>query len=137
MSWIKPVGTKVVKYGPHARLIFKHAAGPVTDAAKKTFAAQSNRRTALKHADTVNGGAILKVMDQGAIHWVVFSGGKAVACYPPSDKPFDTLLLHVNLAKKMTPDQYRNRQTAASKRQKAIDTAKTFSSQVRRRRDGF
>lgn len=137
MSWIRPVGTKVVKYGPQARLLWKHAAVPVTAAAQKTFAAQTNRRTALKHADTVNEGAILMVMDEGAIHWVVFSGGKPVTSYPPSMKPLDELIADANLSKKMTPDQFRARQVAASKRQKAIETAKTFGSQVRRRRSKF
>jgi hypothetical protein len=137
MSWIKPVGTKLVKYGPQARLVWKHAAVPVTAAAQKTFAAQANRRTALKHADTVNEGAILMVMDQGAIHWVVFSGGKPVASYPSSHQPLEDLIADANLSKKMTPDQFRARQVESSKRQRAIETAKTFRSQVRRRRSNF
>ncbi len=137
MGWIKPVGTKLVKYGPQARLVWKHAAVPVTAAAQKTFAAQTSRRTALKHADTVNGGAILMVMDQGTIHWVVFSGGKPVVSYPPSSKPLEELIADANLSKKMTPDQFRARQAEASKRQKVIETAKTLRSQVRRRRSQF
>ena len=132
MAGIRNLGTKAVKYGPQAAVLWKYAAAPVTAAATRTFAAQSNRRTALKHADTVNEGAILMVMDQGDIHWVVFSGGKPVASYPPSTKSLDTLIEHANLSKQMTPDQFRARQAAASRRQKTLDAARTMASQLRR-----
>ena len=65
------------------------------------------------------------------------SGGKPVAAYPRSSKSLDALIVDANLAKNMTPDQVRARQLEASRRQKALDAAKTFSSQVRRRRHPF
>lgn len=128
---------KGVKYGPQAAILWKYAAGPVTAAAQRTFAVQANRRTALKHADTVNEGAILLVMDQGESHWVVFSGGKPVAAYPSSAKPLDQLIADANLSKKMTPDQFRSRQVEASRRQKAIGAARQITSQLRNRRDSY
>jgi hypothetical protein len=134
---IKTVSTKAVKYGPQIALVWKYAAVPVTAAAQRAFAAQLNRRTALRHAETVNGGAILMVMDQGEVHWVVFSGGKPVAAYPSSDKPLDDLIADANLSKKMTPDQFRIRQAEASRRQKALDTARSLSTQLRRHDDGM
>ena len=137
MGRIKTVSTKAVKYGPQAALIWKYAAGPVTAAATRTLAVQANRRTALKHADTVNQGAILMVMDQGATHWVVFSGGKPVAAYPPAQKTLDALVADANLSRMMTPDQFRARQVSASRKQKALDTARALSAQMRRRRSTF
>jgi hypothetical protein len=137
MGRIRSVGTKAVKYGPQVGLLLKYAAVPVTAAAHRTFAAQANRRTALKHADTVIEGAILMVMVEGEIHWVVFSGGKPVASYPKPAGSLEDLVVDANLAKKMTPDQFRARQAEASRRQKALDTARTLTSQLRGRRNGL
>jgi hypothetical protein len=130
---MRNIGAKAVRYGPQAAIVWKYAAGPVTAAAQRAFAAQAHRRTALKHADTVTEGAILMVMDNGQTHWVVFSGGKPVAVYPASVRSLDELVEDANLTKKMTPDQFRMRQTEASRRQKALDAARTFSAQLRNR----
>ncbi len=135
MGWIRPVGTKLVRYGPQAQLVWRHVAAPATTAAQRTFATRSACRTALSHADTVLEGAILKVMHEGAIHWVVFSGGRPVTAYPTSPVSLDELVTHADVAKKMTPDQYRARQADASRTRKALDTARTFGSQVRRRHE--
>ncbi len=137
MGRIRRAGTKAVKYGPQAALVWKYAAAPVTAAAQRTYAAHANRRTALKHAETVNEGAILMVMDQGIIHWVVFSGGKPVASYPPPLTSLEALIADANLTKKMTPDQYRARQASASKRRQAVDVARTLGSQLRKRNTDF
>ncbi len=137
MSWIKPVGTKLVKYGPQAQLVWKHVAAPVTVAAGRTFAVQTARRTAVKHADTVIEGAILMAMHEGQTHWVVFSGGEPVAAYPPAPVPLPELIAHANVSKKMTPDQFRTRQAEASRTRKVVDTARTMRQQYRRRRDGM
>ncbi|MEJ7773907.1 MAG: hypothetical protein WKF72_03780 [Nocardioidaceae bacterium] len=135
MGWIKPVGTKLVRYGPQAQLVWKHVAAPATAAAQRTFAARSGCRTALTHADTVVEGAILKVIHDGEIHWVVFSGGKPVSAYPTSPVALDELVAHADVSKKATPDQYRTKRAEASRKRKALDTARSFGSQVRRRRE--
>ena len=135
MGWIRPVGTRLVKYGPQAQLVWKHVAAPVTSAAQRTFATRTARRTALNHADTVVEGAVLKVMHEGDIHWVVFSGGRPVTAYPASPATLDELVADADVAKKMTPDQFRTKQAEASRKRKALDTARTFGSQVRRRRE--
>jgi hypothetical protein len=135
MGWIKPVGTKFVKYGPQAQLVWKHIAAPATTAAQRTLATRSASRTALNHADTVVEGAILKVIHEGTIHWVVFSGGKPVTAYPTSPVGLDELVAHADVSKKVTPDQHKAKQAEASRKRKALDTARTFGSQVRRRRE--
>ena len=106
-----------------------------TAAAQRTFAARSGCRTALTHADTVVEGAILKVIYEGATHWVVFSGGNPVTAYPTSPVALDDLVAHADVSKKVTPDQYRAKQADASRKRKALDTARSFGSQVRRRRE--
>jgi hypothetical protein len=133
----KSVGTRALKYGPQAALVWKYAAAPVTAAAQRAFATRTNRRTALKHAETVNEGAILMVLDQGETYWVVFSGGEAVASYPKAPGRVSDLIAHANLSKLMTPDQFRSRELQASRRQKALDVARTMSTQLRRRDDEF
>ena len=133
MGRLRNVGTKAVKYGPQAAILWKYAAVPVTTAAQRAFTAQVSRRTALKHADTVNSGAILMVMDAGETHWVVFSAGKPVAAYPASSRPLDELIADANLNKKMTPEQFRARQAEASRRQKALDAAHGVVTQLRNR----
>jgi hypothetical protein len=133
MGRLRNVGTKAVKYGPQAAILWKYAAVPVTAAAQRAFTAQVSRRTALKHADTVKSGAILMVMDAGETHWVVFSAGKPVAAYPASSRPLDELIADANLNKKMTPEQFRARQAEASRRQKALDAAHGVVTQLRNR----
>lgn len=135
MGWIRPVGTRLVKYGPQAQLVWRHVAAPATSAAQRTFATRTARRTALNHADTVVEGAVLKVMHEGDIHWVVFSGGRPVTAYPASPVTLDELVSDADVAKKMTPDQFRTKQAEASRKRKALDSARTFGSQVRRRRE--
>lgn len=137
MGWIKPVGTKLVKYGPQAQLVWRHVAAPATTAAQRTFAAQIARRTALNHADTVVEGAIVKVMHEGAIHWVVFSGGKPVTAYPTTQVTLETLVADADLSKMTTPDQFRAKRAEASKKRRALEGARTFGQQLRRRRDRF
>ena len=135
MGRLRNISTKAVKYGPQVAIVWKYAAAPVTAAAQRAFAAQAHRRTALKHADTVNEGAILMVIDNGQTHWVVFSGGKPIAAYPSAARSLDKLVEDANLSKKMTPDQFRVRQAEASRRQKAIGAARSFAIQLRNRPD--
>lgn len=137
MSWIRPVGTRLVKYGPQAQLVWRHVAAPATSAAQRTFAGQIALRTALNHADTVVEGAIVKVMHEGGIHWVVFSRGKPVTAYPTTSVTLEALVADADLSKMMTPDQFRTKRAEASKKRQVLDGARTFGQQLRRRRDRF
>ncbi len=142
MSWIGPAGKKALKYGPQAQLLWKHAAKPATTAAQQAIASFASRRTALNHADTVIEGALLNVFHEGREHWVVFSKGSPVAVYPPlvggqGVGQLAALIEHVDLSKKMTPDQVRARLAEQSKRQQVINVAARLKGQARRRREGF
>jgi len=137
MSWIKPVGTKLVKYGPQAQLLWKHVAAPAKDVATRTVATHQAQRVALKHAETVVGGAIVQAAHQSGVYWVVFSNGDAVAAYPTPPVPLADLIAHTDLTKKMTPQQFYARRAEASRRRRAMDAARALGAEVRRRRDGM
>lgn len=137
MSWMKPMGKRALKYGPQAALVWKHAGKPTTLAAQRILAEQSARRTALKHADTVEQGAIVKVFHQGTPVWVVFSGPQPVASYPPRDAQPAELVASADLSKKMTPDQFRAKKAERSARRRAARLAGAARENVRRRRSNF
>lgn len=137
MSWIPQAGKRALKYGPQAQLAWKHAGKPAADAVQRAAAVRNARRTALRHADTVVEGAILKVVYDGDTFWVVFSGGEPVAAYPKTLVPLDEVVVKADLSKKMTPDQLRARHAAKSKRRRALDATRNVKEQIRRRRNGF
>lgn len=127
---------RALKYGPQAQLLWKHAGKPATQAAQTVVAAAGARRTALKHAETLTAGAVLKTFDAGRVHWVVFSAATPVASYPPVED-LTALVRNADLTRKMTPSQMRARRAAQSRRRKAVEGARSLGEQVRRRRSGF
>lgn len=127
----------LAKYGPLVPLLWRTAGRPATDAAQRAFAARAARQTALRHADTVEHGAILKLYDQGNPLWVVFSSSQVVTSYPPRDDKIDDLVASADLSKKMTPDQFRARQAERSNRRKALQLARSGKEVIRRRRSNF
>ena len=131
------MGSRLIRYGPQAQLLWKHAGKPATAAAQRLVAMSSARRTALRHADTVVEGAIVKAFLDGEPHWVVFSAGTPVASYPPPHGALSDLVAHIDLSKKMTPDQYRAIRAAASKRRRALQVADDLRSKARQRRDSW
>jgi hypothetical protein len=130
-------GKMLAKYGPLVPLLWKTAGRPATEAAQRAFAVRAARQTAIRHADTVGHGAILKVYDQGNPIWVVFSDSKVVTSYPPRDGKLDDLVASADLSKKMTPDQFRARRAERSKRRKAMEVARSGKEAIRRRRSNF
>jgi hypothetical protein len=130
-------GKMIAKYGPMVPLLWKTAGKPATDAAQRAFTSRNARNTAVRHADTVEMGAILKVYDQGNPVWVVFSGPTVVTSYPPREDKLTELMKSANLAKKMTPDQFRARQAELSARRKALDLARAGRETIRRKRSNF
>ena len=131
--WLKPVGTRLVRYGPQAQLAWKYAGKPATAAAQRAIGVANARRTALRHAETVVQGAIVKVFDQGAVHWVVYSAGAPIACYPPTSRELSELVRDADLNKLMTPEQFRSRQAELSRRRRAVETARLAGARLRRR----
>lgn len=137
MSWIPQVGKRALKYGPQAQLAWRHAGKPAADAVQRAVGVRNAQRIALRHADTVVEGAILRAIHNGDTFWVVYSGGEPVAAYPNTSVPVGEVVAKADLSKKMTPDQLRARQATRSKRRRAAEGARGVKEQLRRRRNGF
>jgi hypothetical protein len=134
MSWMGPAAKRALKYGPYAAQAWKHLGKPTQAAVQRQASSWAARRTALQHADTINRGSILGVMHEGAKVWVVYSGDEPVTAYPPTSKPIAELVAHANLAKRITPEQARERQRMRELRRRAGDRVKQI--RPRRRRPG-
>lgn len=137
MSWIPQVGKRALKYGPQAQLAWRHAGKPAADAVQRAVGLRNAQRTALRHADTVVEGAILRAVHNGETFWVVYSGGEPLAAYPQTSASVDEVVTKADLNKLMTPDQLRARQAARSRRRRAAEGARGVKEQLRRRRNGF
>lgn len=98
-------GTKlVVKYGPQAKLVWDNGGSKAAAAASRRARSLTARRRAFAHASTVVEGSVLKVAPAGRTAYVVFSGDRPIATYPPQDTPPEVLLAHADLSKRVRPD---------------------------------
>jgi hypothetical protein len=59
---------------------------------------------------------VLRVVDHGSAVFVVFSGDEPVASYPEVDRLLADLTERADLAKRVTPEQHRDRQLRARAR---------------------
>jgi hypothetical protein len=136
VSWIGPAAKRALKYGPYAAQAWKHLGKPTQAAVQKQASSWAARRTALQHADTVNHGSVLGVMHEGAKVWVVYSGEEPVTAYPSTTKTLAELVAHADLARRMTPQQARERQKTRELRRRAGDRAKQIRPRRRRKSIG-
>jgi hypothetical protein len=120
MGWAKVAGKNAakygVKYGPHAVAAWKIAGSQIETAARHKMDEVTARRTAFDHADSVAGGSVLRVVDHGRALFVVLSHDEPVACYPEVQRPLVELVAKADLAKRVTPDQQRERRLRARAR---------------------
>lgn len=93
-----------MRYGPHIYELVKHGKEPAQEAIATRLAKRSARKQALEHARTLKDGTILKVVHDGAAHFVVFSGDECIATYPPTDVGYAELLRHSDLALRERPE---------------------------------
>jgi hypothetical protein len=135
MGRMKPWGKRALMDGPQAQLAWRYAGRPATAAAQRAAAKAWARRTALKHADTVLDGGVVKVFDHGEVHWVVFSAETPVASYPPARGELATLVAHADLSKKLSAEEFRERRAALPKARRALDAAADLRTQLRHRRE--
>jgi len=94
-----------VKYGPQAKIVWDKGGRQATMAAAKSAQTVNARRRALKHAGGVLEGSVLKIAPEGTTVYVVFSGDKPIAAYPPQEAVFSTLLEHADLSKRVRSDE--------------------------------
>jgi hypothetical protein len=121
MSWIKPAAKNALKYAPHAQEAWKHAGKPAKEAASKALDDRRNLRNALAHAETLDGGTILRAFDPAskAKVWVVFSGEVPVAAHPKPSVSLEQLLAGADLTKRRTPECFRQERQERSLRRRA------------------
>jgi hypothetical protein len=98
-----------VMYGPQAKIAWDKGGKQATHAAAKRALTLNARRKALAHAAGVVDGSILKIAPTGSTVYVVFTGEKPIATYPPQDTPLPVLLAHADYDKRVRPDDVRRR----------------------------
>ncbi|MGZ4428450.1 MAG: hypothetical protein ACXVW2_08035 [Nocardioidaceae bacterium] len=124
MGWVGPMARKVgrtgakygAKYGPHAVVLWNVAGDQVQAAAREKAAEIAERRNAFAEAEATAHGSVLKVVHRGVRTFVVFSGDEPVAAYPATERPFEELVAHADLGRRVTPEQHRERQLRARAR---------------------
>ncbi|MDO7868734.1 hypothetical protein [Nocardioides jiangxiensis] len=95
-------GAKVaVKYGPQVKIAWDNGGKQAGAAAARRARSVTAKRKALKQAATVREGSILKVAPNGTTTYVVFTGDQPIATYPHSNLPFEVLLAHADLSKRI------------------------------------
>jgi hypothetical protein len=105
-----------VKYGPHAVAVWKVAGHHVESAARQKVDEVAARRTAFDHADSVDRGSVLRVVDRGRAVFVVFSAEDPVASYPEGERSLTELTERADLAKRVTSEEHRQRRLRARAR---------------------
>lgn len=99
----KKVGRGARKVGTGAKVAWDHGGKQTAGAGVRTAKKARGRHKARNHAATLVAGKVVKVMHQGAVHYVVFSGEKPVATYPATTIPVETLLANADLTKRLRP----------------------------------
>jgi hypothetical protein len=117
MGWVGPAskqGAKMaVKYGPHAMKAWDLFGDKVKEASRNKLDEVSARNVAFKDADGRVEGSVLRVAQKGVPVFVVFAGEEPVAAYPETDQPLASLIDKVDLSRRITPAQRRERQLRA------------------------
>jgi hypothetical protein len=90
-----------VKYGPQAKIAWDNGGKQAAARAAKRAKTLNARRRAFAHAAGVVKGAVLKIAPSGTTVYVVFTGERPIAAYPPQDLPFSVLLEHADLSRRM------------------------------------
>ena len=117
MGWVGPAskqGAKMaVKYGPHAMKAWDLFGDKVKEASRNKLDEVSARNVAFKDADGRVEGSVLRAAQKGVPVFVVFAGEEPVAAYPETDQPLASLIDKVDLSRRITPAQRRERQLRA------------------------
>ncbi|WP_109505862.1 hypothetical protein [Nocardioides speluncae] len=90
-----------VKYGPQAKIAWDNGGKQAAARATKRAKTLNARRRAFAHAAGVVEGTVLKIAPSGSTVYVVFTGERPIAAYPPQDLPFSALLEHADLSRRM------------------------------------
>lgn len=117
MGWVGPASkrgaTLAVKYGPHAMKAWDLFGDKVKEGARQKLDEMAARNLAFKDAEGRVEGSVLRVAQKGVPVFVVFAGEEPVAAYPETDQPLPSLIDRVDLSRRITPAQRRERQLRA------------------------
>jgi hypothetical protein len=117
MGWVGPASkrgaTLAVKYGPHAMKAWDLFGDKVKEGARQKLDEMAARNLAFKDAESRVSGSVLRVAQKGVPVFVVFAGEEPVAAYPETDQPLSSLVDRVDLSRRITPAQRRERQLRA------------------------
>ena len=117
MGWVGPASkrgaTLAVKYGPHAMKAWDLFGDKVKEVSRNKLDEVSARNLAFKDAEGRVEGSVLRVAQKGVPVFVVFAGEEPVAAYPETDQPLSSLIDRVDLSRRITPAQRRERQLRA------------------------
>jgi hypothetical protein len=117
MGWVGPASkrgaTLAVKYGPHAMKAWDLFGDKVKEGARQKLDEMAARNLAFKDAESRVSGSVLRVAQKGVPVFVVFAGEEPVAAYPETDQPLSSLIDRVDLSRRITPAQRRERQLRA------------------------
>lgn len=97
------------RYGPTVVEQMKSQREPAEKLLRERRERSNPRRTAINHAATVVEGTLLRGFHQGREFWVVFSGEDPVGVYPYTNVPYEVLLDHADLGRRVPPEQARRR----------------------------
>lgn len=113
MSWIGPAskqGLKLAaKYGPHVKAAWDIGGDKVKEVTRNKTEEIANRNKAFKDAESRVDGSVLSVTHKGRPVFVVLAGDEAVEAYPETGEPLTALIDKVDLAKRVTPAERRER----------------------------
>jgi hypothetical protein len=117
VGWVGPASkrgaTLAVKYGPHAMKAWDLFGDKVKEASRNKLDEVAARNAAFKDAEARVDGSVLRVPRKGQPVFVVFAGDEPVAAYPETEQALETLIDRVDVSRRITPAQRRERQLRA------------------------
>ncbi|MGZ5417752.1 MAG: hypothetical protein ACXWDI_11275 [Nocardioides sp.] len=105
--------TLAVKYGPHVMKAWDIFGDKAKDIVRSKIDEVGVRNAAFKDAEARVNGSVLRVPQKGQPVFVVFAGDEPVAAYPETDQPLESLIDRIDLTRRITPAQRRERQLRA------------------------
>lgn len=92
------------KYGPALMEQLRKEGVPGKELISERVSHSAHRRNAIAHAHSVVDGSMMPVFHHSEPYFVVFSGETPIATHPRTNIPYEVLLTHADLTKRVRPD---------------------------------
>ena len=102
-----------VKYGPHVMAAWEVGGPKIKEYSRRKLDEVTERSKAFQDAESRVDGSVLRLSRHGSPVFVVFAGDEPVAAYPETTESLTALTEKVDLGKRITPAQRRERQLRA------------------------